>query len=248
MNLDFAPAESLSSFKSPPAGSDFAKGDEQWINMNAPVDTSMTRPKATTNTEFNPVRRSKTCPTTGYVPNAGPRKNILKKSSSEFGKDDSSRNRLICDRLYQSGLKAAYWAARCFFYIFRPRTLGVNVALWRRDRLLVIRNSYKPEFTLPGGYRKGCEDPRDTAVRETEEEVGLKIPRHDLTLVGQAMSDYEHKRETVTFFEYNLPSQGEVQIDGREVVWARFLNPREISSLPCSPHLVYYLEHLKRHA
>ncbi len=153
---------------------------------------------------------------------------------------------ILRDRLWRAGLKAAYRASRVFFYIFRPRTRGVNVALWCPDGLLVIRNSYKPEYTLPGGYRKGHEDPRDTAVRETAEEIGVHISRRGLIPAGQIESNYEYKRETVTFFEYHLPQRCDLKIDRREVVWADFVRPGEIPALPCSPHLVYYLEHRRR--
>ncbi len=59
-------------------------------------------------------------------------------------------------------------------------------------------------------------------------------------------SNYEHKRETVTFFEYHLHRPYALQIDNREVIWADFLSAKEILSRPCSPYLAYYLNQFKK--
>ncbi len=209
--------------------------------MNAPVATSTTRPREITSMGSPLARLSKTCRMIGYAPNAGPRKNTLKKSSNATAQAPPDRAQILRDRLYRTGLKAAYWTSRCFFYVFRPRTWGVNVALWCPEGLLVIRNSYKPELTLPGGYRRAHENPLDTAVRETAEEVGIQLSRRRLVLAGQLQSNYEYKRETVTFFEYNLGQRCDLKIDRREVIWADFVEPARIPAMPCSPHLAYYL-------
>jgi hypothetical protein len=56
------------------------------------------------------------------------------------------------DALYRWFYRAASIVMRLFWFVFRPLTRGVNVALWHADELLVVRNSYRRGYTLPGGY------------------------------------------------------------------------------------------------
>jgi 8-oxo-dGTP diphosphatase len=43
-------------------------------------------------------------------------------------------------------------------------------------RILLIRPSYKPGWELPGGYVESGETPTQAAVREVQEELGIKLP------------------------------------------------------------------------
>jgi len=58
-----------------------------------------------------------------------------------------------------------------------PR-LGVGVAAWREDRVLLVRRAKPPflyRWTLPGGSVRFGERLVDAAARETAEETGLAI-------------------------------------------------------------------------
>lgn len=50
-------------------------------------------------------------------------------------------------------------------------------------RLLVVKANYKPYWTVPGGIIDDRETPRQAAVREAFEEVGIHLEEHDLTFV-----------------------------------------------------------------
>jgi len=47
-------------------------------------------------------------------------------------------------------LTTAYRLALIYWRLVRPDCLGVFVALWHDDRILVIKNSYKSQLTFPG--------------------------------------------------------------------------------------------------
>jgi 8-oxo-dGTP diphosphatase len=56
--------------------------------------------------------------------------------------------------------------------------LAVGVAVFRDDRLLLVRRTMQPGrglWSLPGGYLDVGEDPREAAAREAEEEASVRV-------------------------------------------------------------------------
>lgn len=56
--------------------------------------------------------------------------------------------------------------------------VAVGVAVFREDRLLLVRRVMQPgrgRWALPGGYLDAGEDPRLAAAREAEEEAGVLV-------------------------------------------------------------------------
>ena len=53
----------------------------------------------------------------------------------------------------------------------------------QRGELLIIKPSYKDHLSIPGGVAELDESPVDAAVRETKEEIGLKVARQKLKLL-----------------------------------------------------------------
>ena len=60
--------------------------------------------------------------------------------------------------------------------------IGAKLALFLGEALVVILRDDKPDipwpahWDLPGGGREGGESPLDCALRETREELGLRVP------------------------------------------------------------------------
>jgi 8-oxo-dGTP pyrophosphatase MutT (NUDIX family) len=75
----------------------------------------------------------------------------------------------LVDRGFQVAYAGAYRMMRVYWRLRHPVTNGALVALWNRDELLLVRNSYVPYHCLPGGYVHRGESPRDAAVRELVE-------------------------------------------------------------------------------
>jgi len=127
------------------------------------------------------------------------------------------------DKLFRAFYRIAYILMRVFCFVFRPQTRGVVIAICHKDRVLIIKNSYYHQFALPGGYVKRHETPRAAAVRELQEEVGLKIAPKRLRLIHQFKAQVQHKREILTFFEADFSTRPLIRPDNREVVWAAFV-------------------------
>ena len=70
----------------------------------------------------------------------------------------------------------------------------VTVALVREDgKILYAKRAIEPKmglYNLPGGYLDFNETPRDAAVRELHEELGITINANDLVLLDGYRSDY----------------------------------------------------------
>ena len=49
----------------------------------------------------------------------------------------------MVDALFRLGYRAAYWCARAWWYVRRPRTRGAAIALWAGDRVLLVKTSYR---------------------------------------------------------------------------------------------------------
>ena len=139
--------------------------------------------------------------------------------------------------------KLAYAGAIVFSFVFRSAGRGVNVAIWRRGELLLVKNSYRMGHTLPGGYVKSGENPKAAAIRELEEEVGLKVYPNQLKHALQCTFTASYKRETVDIFDMTLEKDTSLAIDNREVVWAGFIPPDKALTEPLSLSTAFYLSH-----
>ncbi len=129
--------------------------------------------------------------------------------------------------LWRVALRIAYRAALCYWFVFRPETKGVYVAVWCGPQVLLIENSYKAKQTFPSGGVKRGESNEDAALRELREEVGLRLVRDDLRYCDRFVSRDEYKTDDSVVFETQLQEIPTITIDRREVVHAEFLDSRE---------------------
>lgn len=130
---------------------------------------------------------------------------------------------------------------------------GAKLALFLGDDLLVIRRDDKPGipypdfWDLPGGGREGDETPQDCALRETREEVGLRLDRSDLIW----SNSYQRPRGTVWFFAAHMPMTlaGDIRFGSEGQGW-RLMAPQDyVGHAKAVPHfaaqLSQYLATLK---
>jgi 8-oxo-dGTP diphosphatase len=137
--------------------------------------------------------------------------------------------------------RAAYLAARVWWFVRRPHTNGSLVALWCDGRLLLVRTSYRPLYSLPGGFMKRGETSLAAAQRELREEVGLTVTA-DLRLVWHGTMPFEHRADTATIWETSLETAPAFRVDGAEVVWAGWKTAEEALALPLLPSVERYLK------
>ncbi len=148
----------------------------------------------------------------------------------------------LLDRGFQLAYICAYRAMRTYWKVRRPTTHGTLIALWNRDEVLLVRNSYVPYYCLPGGYLQRGETARDAAVRELHEEVGITAEPEKLELVLDRTHDWEGKRDHVQIFALDLSSRPSVEVDHREVVDAAWWTPERALSLELFPPLREVIE------
>lgn len=150
----------------------------------------------------------------------------------------------LLDLGFRLAFRGAYRLLSVYWYVRRPATHGVNVAVWCDGSLLVLRNSYRPGISLPGGGVGRRESRREAAARELREEVGVLCPAELLRPALSARSNHEHKDDVVHIFELSLAQRPHITIDRREVVWASFLPLDEVRALAGCPQLRAYLDQL----
>jgi 8-oxo-dGTP pyrophosphatase MutT (NUDIX family) len=116
------------------------------------------------------------------------------------------------------------------------------MAVWHRDKLLIIKNSYRKHLTIPCGRIKRGEDIAAAALRELKEEVGIRLGKSQIKFVGKYSAKHGHATDIGSFFEHTTAELPQVRVDNREVIWADFLTLDQISELKLSPTVITWLD------
>ena len=147
----------------------------------------------------------------------------------------------MINALIRAVYRVAHWGLRLLWFIRRPETTGALVAVWHHGRVLLVKNSYRPQLTLPGGYIRPREDRRTAAARELREEVGIQVQPKRLVHAYHGTHLFEHRKDTLDIYELELDDVPNVRVDDREVVRAEFLAPDDALDMQIVPHLEEYL-------
>lgn len=98
--------------------------------------------------------------------------------------------------------------------------------------VLVLKASYLPQWTLPGGIVDAGESPCEAAVRELQEETGLTLPAD--TVRFSALIHRQVSGVDIYDFVFQLsePLSGriEVKIDNREIIAADWVSKQNINT------------------
>ena len=136
--------------------------------------------------------------------------------------------RAIVDRFWRLAYRVGFRAARLWWRLRRPDHDGAVVAVWLDGRILAVQQSYRSNLSWPGGGIRRGEEPREAARRELREELGLEVRPDDLVLAREMVVDWDFRRERVRVFELRLRAEPVLRIDNREIVAARFVEPRAL--------------------
>lgn len=117
--------------------------------------------------------------------------------------------------------RVAYRLARVYWFVARPRKIGVKCVITRGEEVLLVRHTYgdRRAWELPGGAVKRGEAPLDAARRETLEELNLAIS--DWIALGDFFAKHEHREDTLYCFHAVVDGVSPVP-DGVEIAEARW--------------------------
>lgn len=128
--------------------------------------------------------------------------------------------RLIPPPLHRSALRLAHGVRRRWWRIAKVQLLGCRIfAFDDEGQILLIRHSYgSGNWMLPGGGLGRGEEPLAAALRELLEETGLALARaRHFAEVEEPLYGTVNRVHLVAGL-----SEGELRIDGREVIEARY--------------------------
>ena len=114
-----------------------------------------------------------------------------------------------------------YLALQVWWLVRRPHTAGVKVVIRRGDDVLLVRHTYgrRSEWDLPGGFINEGEAPQDAALRELQEEVGLRAQRP--VALGTVLVRSTGRRDTVHGFAADADGDGAtLALDDAEIAQA----------------------------
>lgn len=148
----------------------------------------------------------------------------------------------MIDACFRLAYRSAYKAMRVYWKIVKPLKHGALVAIWHRDRILLVKNSYVDYYSLPGGYVRKHERSEEAAARELREELSLRIDPAELSLNTDETHDWEGRRDHVVIFDLELDEPPTVQVDNREVVAAEFVSKNEALHRNLFPPLRRHIE------
>ncbi|MGI4951854.1 MAG: NUDIX domain-containing protein [Janthinobacterium lividum] len=143
------------------------------------------------------------------------------------------------DRAWQTAYRLAYPVALAWWALRRPRHQGALACIRVGGAVLLIRQSYRRAWTLPGGGVHPGETPEAAVRRELLEE--LRLPAHALQPGAVVCGTWSNRQEEVHVFELPLDRLPPLRLDNREVVEARLFAVDELPGLTLSGAAAAYL-------
>ncbi len=103
-------------------------------------------------------------------------------------------------RARRTAMRVAYAGLRTFWFVFRPRVVGVKCVVTHEDDVLLVRHTYgNRAWDLPGGTVRRRELPRDAAEREMHEELGRRFG--DWISLGELFVNTNHHDDNLHLFQ-----------------------------------------------
>jgi len=127
----------------------------------------------------------------------------------------------------------------CFF--FRPKVYGAYCIISFNNKILLIKNSYKSYWTIPCGMVDKNESTLTAAIRETREEVGIKLDESTVSFVRYILSEDEYKKDHIYLYKASLLDMPIVQLDNKEVVDYQWVELTDLQNLSIFPPIKPFL-------
>lgn len=109
------------------------------------------------------------------------------------------------------------------------------IFLNENDEVLIVKPSYKDHWSIPGGTVDDNESPRQTAIREVKEEIGLTIESIRFLCIDYSSKESDEKNESLQFIFYGGVLSDDkisiIKLDDKELVEFRFVSTAEAEKL-----------------
>jgi ADP-ribose pyrophosphatase YjhB (NUDIX family) len=103
----------------------------------------------------------------------------------------------------RAAMRVAYACLRTYWFVARPRIVGVKCVLTNGDDVLLVRHTYgNRAWDLPGGTVRRREAPRHAAEREMREELGRRI--EDWIPLGEMFVNTNHHDDNLHLFQAHV--------------------------------------------
>ncbi|MBI2984898.1 MAG: NUDIX hydrolase [Candidatus Kerfeldbacteria bacterium] len=114
----------------------------------------------------------------------------------------------------------------------KKRISAGMVFLNSRNEVLLVKPSYKKVWVIPGGVVGQYESPRDGCIRETREEIGLRIEKPEFIGVVHAPRPTDND-DVMHFFFYGgtLPDDIKLDLQADELDSYQFVSVDEVPKL-----------------
>ncbi|SEI65897.1 NUDIX domain-containing protein [Paraburkholderia diazotrophica] len=152
---------------------------------------------------------------------------------------ERGRAAMLVDSVWRMVLRFGFPLARAWWHLRRPRHEGALVAIYVGQALLLVKSSYRAEWSFPGGSIRAGETPDAAAQREMEEEIGFSSS--PLLPAGSVCGTWDGRRDRVHFFELHLDRIPELRLDNREIIKAHLASPEELQGIALTGAVAAYL-------
>ena len=134
----------------------------------------------------------------------------------------------MIEKIRRNILKLIYPLAKTYWFFTRPNTVGVVVIIINsKNRVLLVKHSYKPKWHVPGGGVSKGEHLEDAARREVFEETNLKIG--ELGILGIYRKFENFKNDTaIVFFTKDIEDESNLKIDQVEISEAEWFDIKDL--------------------
>lgn len=115
--------------------------------------------------------------------------------------------------------------------VARPASAGVIIENAKGEALL-LKAHYKPYWSFPGGWIENDQTPLEAALRELEEEAGIKLEDSDLTFafVVNRTSEIMQSYQFIFKARDSFDDLGGISLQANEIEQFKFASKSEIMS------------------